>query len=432
MKVTNAKEALLEIFQAGVLGADPSLAVKRNTEYVKKTFLKGKHKKVIVAGFGKASVAMAKAAEEELGEWIKEGIVITKYGHAREKLKKTDVFEAGHPVPDENGVKATEKILHLIEKEKGPDTLLLTLISGGGSALFVSPCEGITLPEKQKTTDLLLGSGADINEINTVRKHLSRVKGGRLAELASPTGMTAFILSDVIGDRLDVIASGPTVPDPTTYSDALSVLKKYHLMGKIPVDILALLKEGAKGNLPETPKEEREGVRNIIIGNNRMALEAAREKAIKMGFEAEITSSEIKGDARDRGKELAIKGKNLKETKRNRPLCLISGGETTVTLKGKGRGGRNTELALAFAIEMAGTKGIMILSAATDGTDGPTDAAGAIVDRESTVKGKEKGLEAEEYLTRNDSYTYFERTGDILKTGPTGTNVMDMQILLIE
>jgi len=437
MEITSSPErkALREIFEAAVDAANPYSRVREHGDPIKKSLLKGEYKSLIVVGFGKASVLMARAAEEELGEFLREGAVITKYGHTREKLKKVRLFEAGHPIPDENGVKGTAKIIELIEKEKSPDTLILCLISGGGSSLFVSPYKGITLEEKQKTTVLLLRSGASIDEINAVRKHISQVKGGRLAELAYPAGIISLILSDVVGDRLDVIASGPTAPDGTTYKDALSVLKKYQLMEKAPRRVLSLLNEGVRGEHSETPKRESpvfQRVQNIIVGNNLMALEAARRQAFKMGFDAEVISSEITGEAREIGKELAVKGKELKKEKRKKPLCLISGGETTVNVKGKGLGGRNMELALSFAIEIAGTGGIALLSAATDGTDGPTDSAGAFADGKSAIKGKEKGLEADDFLQRNDSYAFFTRTGDIFITGPTGTNVMDIQLLLIK
>ena len=312
----------------------------------------------------------------------------------------------------------------------------MCLISGGGSALLVSPSEGISLAEKQELTGLLLRSGADIHELNTVRKHISRVKGGRLAEIAYPAHIISLIISDVIGDSLDVIASGPTSPDHSTYADALGVLEKYGLINECPESILAYLSKGAKGSFPETPKEGDvifERVENTIIGNNRMAIECAKKKAEEMGFHAEIRSTALSGEARNVGKRLAREAMEIRKARTTgRPVCLISGGETTVTVHGNGRGGRNMELALAFAIEIEGIDGIALLSSGTDGTDGPTDAAGAIVDGQTTQKARNLGLDPGTYLRHNDSYTFFGRIGELFITGPTETNVMDMQMVLIK
>jgi len=296
---------------------------------------------------------------------------------------------------------------------------------------------GITLFEKQEITDLLLKAEADVHELNTVRKHISRVKGGRLAEIAYPARVISLILSDVIGDRLDVIASGPTSPDKTTFSGALRVLQKYELIDKSPKSVIDTLQSGEKGLIPETPKEKGilfNKVENIIIGSSAIALNAAKQKAKEMGLNANIISSELTGEARDMGKWLAEKARNSLNSLNslNRSNCLISGGETTVTVKGHGLGGRNTELALSFAIDIGGNNGITLLSAGTDGTDGPTDAAGAIVDNETATKAKKEGIIPEEYFDNNDSYNFFKRTGGLLITGPTGTNVMDIQIAVIE
>lgn len=330
-------------------------------------------------------------------------------------------------MPDENGLRGTEEIVRLL-KNVDENTLVVCLISGGGSALLVSPYEGITLDEKQKITELLLNAGADIYELNTVRKHLSKVKGGRLAEIAYPVKVISQILSDVIGDRLDVIASGPTAPDKTTYNHAIKVLEKYRLIDKAPGSIIDVLQNGAKGLIPETPNDDNpvfEKVENIIIGSNIKALEAANEKAESLGLNPEIISSEITGEARDAGKWLT----DIARSKRSN--CLISGGETTVTIKGSGSGGRNMELALAFAMEIEEIEGITLLSAGIDGTDGPTNAAGAIVDGQTVLKAKKIGLNPEEYLNNNDSYNFFKKIDELLITGPTGTNVMDTQIIVI-
>jgi hydroxypyruvate reductase/glycerate 2-kinase len=382
---------------------------------------------------------MVKAVEEKLPDLIREGLAITKYGHCSSSYYrgKIRIIEAGHPLPDENGLIGTREIITLL---KGADekTLVVCLISGGGSSLLVAPCEGLSLDEKQKITSLLLNAGANIHELNTVRKHLSRVKGGRLAEIAHPAPVISLILSDVIGDRLDVIASGPTAPDHTTYEDALSVLAKYTLLETVPENALDVFHRGAQGMLPETPKENNvifEKVQNIIVGNNKKALEAAEAKALELGLHAEIISTEVTGEAREAGKwlaKVALEARAVYERDRSRKICVISGGETTVTVKGRGLGGRNMELALAFALEIAGTGGVALLSAGTDGTDGPTDAAGALVDGETVRSAKSAGLDPDAYLMNNDSYNFFRQVGGLFTTGPTGTNVMDIQIILIE
>jgi glycerate 2-kinase len=362
--------------------------------------------------------------------------VVTKYGHcAGREFKKIRVREAGHPLPDENGVGATNEIVGLLKKADA-DTLVICLISGGGSSLLVSPCEGVSLEDKQAVTGLLLKAGATINELNAVRKHLSLVKGGRLAQLAYPARTISLIVSDVMGDNLDVIASGPTSPDGTTFPEAAAILKRYGLLQRTPGSVLEVLDKGVEGLLPETPKQgDRifERVCNVIIGNNGRALHAAREQAASLGFQTEIVSAAVAGEARDIGRDLARKAIGIKSARgSSRPLCLISGGETTVTVTGSGRGGRNMELALSFAAEIEGIGGIKLLSAGTDGTDGPTDAAGAIVDGDTVKRGRELGADVREHLANNNSYTFFKKAGALFVTGPTGTNVMDIQILAIE
>ena len=340
-------------------------------------------------------------------------------------------------MPDEAGHRATLEILKLLEGAK-KNTLVLFLISGGGSALLVAPWEGITLEDKQKVTDELLRAGVSIGELNTVRKHLSRVKGGRLAQIAYPARGISLILSDVIGDRLSIIASGPTCADPSTFVDAVDVLEKYSSnTAKIPSSVMDILKEGARGGIPETPKEGEpflKNFQNIIIGSNKLATKAARTRAIELGFYSTVFSNEIHGEAKDVAQQYAMQAKELQKAllkNRSQNICLIFGGETTVMVKGSGFGGRNTELALAFALEIEGVKGITLLSAGTDGTDGPTDAAGAIVDGSTIQVARSKGLNPQSYLDRNDSYSFFKETGELLITGPTGTNVMDVQVILI-
>jgi glycerate-2-kinase len=376
---------------------------------------------------------MAAACEHLLSDLITDGIIVTKYGHASasNRFARIATYEAGHPVPDENGVTATRAIVELI---RGADerTLILCLISGGGSALLVAPREGITLGDKQGLTDLLLKSGATINELNAVRKHLSMVKGGRLAQIAHPASIISLIVSDVIGDSLDVIASGPTAPDMSTFSEARAVLEKYRLTHRVPNAILSMLEQGSRGEITETPKQGDdifENVQNIIVASNSTALAAAKAKAEELGFHTSIFSSTLQGEAREVARSLAhhILAANL-----TRPACVLSGGETTVTVRGTGVGGRNTELALAFALEIDGVDGVTLLAAGTDGTDGPTDAAGAVVDGRTISRARSMQLDAPAYLNNNDSYAFFRKTNDLLVTGPTGTNVMDIQIIFAE
>jgi len=443
-----------EIFYAALKAVDPYDAVQVHSRRIRTIYKGGHFKRLMVIGFGKAACIMVNALKDALGDLIDDVIVITKYGYCSSTPWDSGlessvlIFEAGHPLPDENGLKATEEAIKLL-RDADEDTLIVCSISGGGSALLVSPYEGISLKEKQQITELLLNAGADIYELNTVRKHISKVKGGRLAEIAYPAKVISLILSDVIGDRLDVIASGPTSPDSTTYNDALEVLKKYRLIDKAPQSIVETLQKGAKGLINETPKEGSNifhNVENIIIGSNRIALDAAKKKAEESGVSTEIISYELTGEARKAGKWLAgiAMAKKLQRATGHgpgvskeynstlQPICLISGGETTVTVKGRGMGGRNMELALSFAMAIEGIDGITLLSAGTDGTDGPTDAAGAIVDGETIKKARAIHIDPLEYLNNNDSYNFFRKIDALFITGPTGTNVMDIQIMVIE
>jgi glycerate 2-kinase len=422
-----------EIFHAALTAVNPFKAVQPELEHARALFREGHFERLLVIGFGKASCSMAAACEHLLSDLIGTAIVVTKYGHAdtSRHFAKTTVYEAAHPIPDQNGVTATRAIIDLL-RDADERTFILCLISGGGSALLVEPLEGITLREKQEVTDLLLRSGATIGELNSVRKHLSRVKGGRLAEIAYPAFILSLVVSDVIGDRLDVIASGPAAPDTSTYDDAHAVLEKYGLTALVPETVLSVLERGSRGEIPETPKQGNtifENVQNIIVASNRTALLAAKEKAVELGFNTSILSSTIEGEAREIGRALAH---GARTANLNRPFCLLSGGETTVTVRGTGLGGRNTELALAFALEIEGGEGITLLSAGTDGTDGPTDAAGAVVDGNTISRATHMNLNTATYLHDNNSYAFFHKTNGLLITGPTGTNVMDIQIILVE
>ena len=430
----NHKHILKNLFFVGLKTVDPYTVVKDYIDEVLSEYKTGKYETLLTVGFGKAAYKMALAVEESLGDLLTTAMVITKYGHGG-RLKKIKVEEARHPIPDENGLKATKRMIELLKKNATEKTLVLCLISGGGSALLVAPYKGISLEEKKDVTRLLLKAGANIEELNTVRKHISRVKGGRLAEHCYPAKIVSFILSDVIGDHLETIASGPTAPDETTYKHALTVLKKFNLFKKVSPSVLDLLRKGEKGIIPETLKKDNpvfKKVTNIIVGNNKKALQAIKHQAVKLGFNAQIISAELSGEAREVAKSLANLALKTQKTSPNLPLFLISGGETTVTVKGSGIGGRNTELALAFALEIAGIKGITLLSAGSDGTDGPTDAAGAIVNGDTVHKAKDLELDPERFLENNDSYNFFKKTGGLFITGPTGTNVMDIQIIVVD
>lgn len=434
MEESRPREVLREQFASALEAVEPYRAVMSSYDALCVQLVQGDYDRIFVLGFGKASCAMAKALEDALPERIDKGIVITKYGHSKGyHPQRVRVVEAGHPIPDERGVAGTRELMELAE-ESGERTLVVCLVSGGGSALLVAPAEGITLEDKKTVTDQLLRAGADIHELNTVRKHLSKVKGGRLAALVYPARTLSLIISDVIGDRFDVIASGPTSPDPTTFQNAMGVFQKYGLTDHVPTSVLKVIKKGIDGFIPENPKEGEKifkRVRNSIIANNISALEGAKRKAEERGIRAEIITPRLEGEAREMGRWLAREALARKKRGKGTPLMLISGGETTVTVKGSGKGGRNTEFALSFAMEIEGIGGITLLSAGTDGTDGPTDAAGAIVEGTTIVRARSSGLDPDVYLAGNDSYTFFRRTDDLLITGPTGTNVMDIQLVML-
>ena len=428
------RAAVKEIFYSALKAVSPYRSVSELAGKIREEYQNRPYKRLWLVGFGKAAVPMAKGLEDRLSDLISGGMVITKYGHNLPdyRLSEIKVREAGHPVPDERGVNATRELMDLLSRADD-NTLVVCLISGGGSSLLVCPADGITLADKQEVTRLLLASGADIRRLNTVRKHLSAIKGGQLAEIAYPAKVISLILSDVVGDRLEVIASGPTSPDPTTFAEALQILDDFGLLSKVPQGALKLLERGVKGFVSETPKPETPAfkkVENLVIANNQKALEAARSKAEALGFKTRIISSQLAGEAREVGKELAQKAEDCRLG--SEKICLISGGETTVKVRGNGLGGRNQELALGFAGEIQGMEGITLLSAGTDGIDGPTNAAGAVVDGQTLLKARELGLDLETYLAKNDSYHFLEKTGDLLITGPTGTNVMDLQIAVVE
>ncbi len=390
--------------------------------------------KIFLVGTGKASNLMAQTVENILGDRLTQGAITTKYGHLI-PLNKTKVIEAGHPIPDQNGYDGAKMIQRLLQ-ESGPRDLVIFLLSGGGSALLPFPAGDIDLKEKQEATQLLLDCGADIKEINTIRKHISLMKGGWLAKWAYPSTVIGFILSDVVGDPLDVIGSGPTVPDPSTFEEAWGVLKKYDLLNEISPSIQNYLQFGKEGKVEETPKPGEvlfERVHNILIGSNILALRQAEREALTLGFNTLILSSSIEGETREAArfhtaiaKEVISSGNPIPM-----PACILSGGETTVTIKGNGLGGRNQEFALAGAIEINGIEKVVLLSGGTDGTDGPTDATGAVADHTTVQRAKSMGLDPKTFLESNNAYPFFQKLGDLLITGPTHTNVMDVRILLV-
>ena len=390
--------------------------------------------RVLVVGAGKASARMCQAVEGVLGEWVDGGLVVVKTGHTV-PTARVEVVEAAHPVPDARGLEAAERIVELVQ---GADesTLIVVLISGGGSALLPLPAEGITLEEKQRVTDLLLSVGADIGEMNTVRKHLSAVKGGWLARRAAPAAVLTLILSDVVGDRLDVIASGPTVPDRSSFADAIEVLRRHGVFDQVPPSVRQRFEAGARGELEETPKAGDPcfaRCRHVLVGTNAAALEACCRAAEQQGFTPLLLSSVIEGESREIARMHAAIARECRRSGSPvaPPCCVVSGGETTVTIKGSGKGGRNQELALASAFDLDGLDGVALLSAGTDGTDGPTDATGAIAFGDTLARARAAGLDARRHLEDNDAYPFFDALGDLIKTGPTGTNVMDVHLVLV-
>lgn len=420
----------LSIFRAAVAAADPRRAVRGALANLDLS----RYRRIFVVGAGKASAAMAQAAEQVLGRRIHGGWINTKDGHLA-PLRRITLHEASHPVPDARGVEGARRIAK-IAAQAGEGDLLLCLISGGGSALLPLPLDPVTLEEKQETTRLLLACGATIHEINAVRKHLSAIKGGRLARLAQPAHVLALLLSDVIGDPLDVIGSGPTAPDTSTFATAWAVIEKYGLQDRIPARARRLLEDGLAGRVEETPKPGDacfERTRNRIVGSNRMAVDAAARKARELGYRPLVLSTTIEGETRDIALMHAAIAREILSTGRpaRPPVCVISGGETTVTLRGQGLGGRNQEFALAAAIALEGLPGVLAFSAGTDGTDGPTPAAGAMCDGATTARAASLGLDARRMLAGNDSYHFFEPLGDLVMTGPTGTNVMDVRLVLV-
>ncbi|MDY0099644.1 MAG: glycerate kinase [Bacteroidales bacterium] len=393
-----------------------------------------KIRNLYVIGAGKASAAMGHYVESILGDLVTGGLIITKYGHAC-MLQRIKVKEAGHPVPDMAGFEATREIIEICDGA-GEDDLVVCLLSGGGSALMSDLPSGLLPEDIYLINNLLVRCGADITEINTVRKHLSEIKGGQLVKRAWPASLVSIMISDVSGNKPDVIASGPTVPDTTTFHDAWKVLEKYHLTGDVTMGIKELLLSGVDGKRPETPKPGDsifDRTSNLLAGTNETALIAAQGAAADSGYNALIVTDNLSGDSENAAQMIIETALSFKDNiEASKPLCLLYGGETTIKVTGNGLGGRNQHLALAAAIKLANYPGITILSAGTDGNDGPTDAAGAVVDS-STIKSAESvRIDPEKHLREFDSYSFFRKAGGHIITGPTYTNVMDLVIVLVD
>lgn len=437
-----AKALALDLIQAALAAVEPAAAVRRHVRRdgdvlvvgENATFDLSEKDNIYVVGAGKATAVMATAIEEILGDRLTDGVVNVKYGNAV-PTRRVRVVQAGHPIPDDKGEQGARQIVDMCRRA-GPRDLVICLISGGGSALMPLPIQGVTLADKRRLTDALLRSGATINEINALRKHLSQVKGGQLARAAQPAEMVTLVMSDVVGAPLDVIASGPTVPDHSTFADAMAALAAHALEERIPATIRDVLERGIAGELPETPKPGDQvfaRTRNVVIGSNDIAARALIRRAEARGLNSILLSNFVEGEAREVGivlaaiaREIATSGNPAK-----RPACVVTSGETTVTVRGQGRGGRNQELALAAALKIADLKDAIVVGFATDGIDGPTDAAGAIAFADTIARARQAEIDPHHHLADNDAYHLFERLGDLIVTGPTNTNVADLMFVLV-
>ena len=434
------RQEAIEIFLKGVESVRPENLISRRVsinqdllQIESQTIDLSQTNNIYVVGVGKASASMASAIESVLGSRIKAGHIVTKYGHSI-PLKYITITEAGHPVPDENGIRGTESILSLVNAAKAKD-LVIFLISGGGSALLADVPEGCSLNDLKILNNILLKSGANITEINCIRKHLSKVKGGMLAKAAYPSTLVSLILSDVIGDQLDVIASGPTVADPTTFTDAIEIVNKYNIRNDIPENILKILLQGSMDLRQETLKESDPcflNTSNIIIGNNTLALENSKIRAESLGYQTRIITNSLKGDVEEVAEYLVRIIVEEKQKISNNNVCLLLGGEPTVKISGDGLGGRSQHLALLMARRIKDIPGITFLAGGTDGTDGPTDAAGAVADSNTYWKASNLQMECATHINNFDSHNFFKQEGGLVITGPTNTNVMDLIVILLE
>lgn len=429
VELRKTREDILNILEESVKSVDPYFSVKSKINnncivFDKKVIDTSSFENIYLAGFGKASVGMAQAACDSLN--VKKGIVITNDPQQKVKNGSVETIVGGHPIPNQGSIKGTEKIIELFKKSKEKD-LIINLISGGGSALLEKP--RVNLSDLQSITNLLLKSGADINEINTVRKHLSNVKGGQLVTNIKGN-LISLIISDIIGDPISFIASGPTYYDSTSFSDAKNVLKKYNLWSKIPGSVRKVINDGLNGIINDTPKKDDfvfKNVQNFIVANNNIACETAVEKAKRLGYKTMLLTTSLDGEAKEVGKFLADKALNYANS--DKYYLFISGGETTVTVHGDGKGGRNSEMVLGCVKDIKESN-VVFASFATDGVDGNSNAAGAIADGFTYAKAKDKNLDFELYLKNNNAYNFFNSLGDLFITGPTGTNVMDIQIIV--
>ncbi|MCC6175775.1 MAG: glycerate kinase [Chloroflexi bacterium] len=435
--VTRERRALVtRVMSAALEAVDPAEAVRRaltrdggRLTVGDRSYDLDQYERVLVVGAGKASAPMAVAVEEVLGERVAGGLVVVKHGHTA-PTRIVTLREASHPIPDETCVNGTAELVSVLDGS-GPRDLVIVVLSGGGSALMLLPAAGITLADMQQTTDLLLRAGATINELNTIRKHLERAKGGGLARLAAPSDVVTLVLSDVVGNPLDVIASGPTVPDTSTFADACAIVERLGVWDRLPSSVLERLQAGRAGRIDDTPKPGDpifERVQTVVVASNELAAEAAVRQARAEGLEPLLLTTYVEGEAAEVAKVIAALAREEAATNRPlpRPCCLVLGGETTVHVRGDGLGGRNQELALAAALKIAGLHDVIVVALATDGNDGPTDATGALVDGTTVQRARARGLDPEQFLARNDAYHFFEPLGDLLVTGPTNTNVNDL------
>ena len=430
------RELAARVMAAALEAVEPAEAVRRALRREGHRLLVGgraydlrQYERILVAGAGKAGAPMAAAVEEVLGDRVSGGLVLVKYGHVG-PTRTVALREAGHPIPDQAGVEGTAELVRLVEAS-GPNDLVIVVLSGGGSALLLLPVDGVSLDDVQRTTDLLLRAGATINELNAVRKHLDRVKGGGLARLAQPSDLVTLVLSDVVGNPLDVIASGPTVPDESTFGEACAIVERFGIWDDLPTGVAERLRAGRDGRVEDTPKPGDalfEASQTLLVASNELAAAAAVRQAEAEGLRALLLSTYVEGEAREVGRVVAALAREeaARDGPLPRPCCLVLGGETTVRVRGAGLGGRNQELALAAAEKIAGLDGVILASLATDGNDGPTDAAGALVDGTTLARARTLGLDPGRSLADNDAYHFFEPLGDLLLTGPTNTNVNDL------
>ncbi len=440
-------DAACEVLAAALYAVDPYRAVQQAIQregdavlVAGQPYRHGAAGRVLVVATGKASLPMAQAVLDRLGSRIADGVVIYKAGTVAQppELAPLQCYAARHPLPDEAGVHATAQAVALLEQAQADD-LVLVLLSGGSSALLTLPEAGISLRDLQDTTATLLACGARIDEINVLRKHLDAVKGGKLARLAAPARLATLVLSDVVGDRLDSIGSGPTVPERATYAEALAILRRYDLVQRVPPTVVQRLEAGAaqQAGFPANPRPTDplfQHTQTVLVGSNRHAAAAAAQAAQAAGWHPLVLTTLLQGEAREVGRVLAAIGRELATSPTPAvplPACIIAGGETTVTLRGTGRGGRNQELALGAVRDLAGLSNVLLIALATDGDDGPTDAAGAVVSGDTLARAQAAGLDLDAALARNDAYPFFAALDDLLKPGATGTNVCDLTLLLV-